>query len=216
MYGDGAVDVKLPSDITFRHLRFDVEHLDGWKALLSPDEAARADGFRGPKRREEFILGRAAARLLLAERLGIDPSSVPLRVAGSGAIDVLDSELHLSISHSGDRAVAAAAPRLIGVDVETIAPRRADLERFMLHPQEHDLLESIPLETDRARILCWTLKEATLKAMRTGLRTSPKRLRLFVDVAAEAARAVTDDGAEWDLQFEEWDGFYVAVAYAED
>lgn len=203
---------NLPPDVTFRHLRFDPEHLELWEGLLSAEEAERLAGFTGPKRRQEFILGRAAARLLLSERLDIDPGDVPLEVADSGAIDVIGADLHVSIAHSGDHAVAAASSRMLGVDIESIVPRHTELHRFLLHPEEYDLLETIPLDHDRSQILCWTLKEATLKAMRTGLRFSPKKLRLEIDVSGETGIAHVTEGGHWTLFFEEWDEYYVAVA----
>jgi 4'-phosphopantetheinyl transferase len=205
--------LDLPPDITFQHLRFDQDHLERWESLLSPEEAIRAGRFPRAKRRDEFVLGRAAARLLLAQRTGTEPGDVALAVAESGAIDVIGSPLHVSIAHSGDHAVAAAAPRRVGVDIEGIATRHADLARFMLHPEEHHLIDSIPLDPDRTHILCWTLKEAALKAMRTGLRTSPKKLRLELDLDAESAVVHVDGGATWTVRFEEWDGYYVALAF---
>ena len=203
---------NLPPDVSFRHLRFDPDHLERWETFLSAGELERVDGFTGTKRRQEFILGRAAARLLLSERLSLRPGDVPLEVAESGAIDVLGAELHVSIAHSGDHAVAAASSRMIGVDIESIAPRHSELHRFLLHPDEYGLLENIPLDRDRSQILCWTIKEATLKAMRTGLRFSPKKLRLEIDVDGETAVAHVEGGGHWAVFFEEWDEYYVAVA----
>ncbi len=204
---------NLPPDITFQHLRFDVEHIERWEALLSPEEAGRAARFTRAKRREEFVLGRAAARLLLSQRIGTDPGDVALEVAESGAVDVIGADLHISIAHSGDHAVAAAGPRMLGVDIEAIAARHVDLAGFMLHPEEHHLIESIPLDDERTHILCWTLKEATLKAMRTGLRISPKKLRLNLDLDAERALVHVDGGATWTVHFEEWDDYFVALAF---
>lgn len=205
----------LPSDITFRHLRFDPDHLAGWRAMLSDEEEERVRGFTQEKRIREFILGRAAARLLLSERLGIHPGVVPLEVAESGAVTVAESPVSVSIAHSGDHAVAAAASRGVGVDIESIAPRHASLHRYLLHPDEHDLLDSVPLDPDRAQILVWTLKEATLKAMGTGLRFSPKKLRLHVDFAAERAVVEVEGGGRWSACFEQWDNYYVALAFSE-
>ncbi|MEX0822254.1 MAG: 4'-phosphopantetheinyl transferase superfamily protein [Rhodothermales bacterium] len=213
----------LPSDITFHHLRFDPDQLERWVALLSPEEAKRAAEFPRTKRREEFVLGRAAARLMLAERIGTNPVDVGLEVAEGGAVDVVGMDLHISIAHSGSHAIAAAAPRMLGVDIEGIRARHAGLADFMLHPDEHGLIDAMPLDTERSHILCWTLKEATLKAMRTGLRVSPKKLRLDVDLASERATVHVDGhvdsnvdcGATWTAYFEEWDGYYVAIAFEE-
>lgn len=204
--------MHLPSDITFRHLRFDPEHLETWIALLSEVEAERLEGFTQQKRRQEFVLGRAAARMLLAERLDIVPKDVLLEVAESGAVDVVGTDLHISIAHSGDHAVAAAAPRYVGVDIEAIVTRHAELHRYMLHPDEYELVDALPLDRDRAQILCWTLKESVLKAMRMGLRYSPRNLRLYIDMERTVARVHADNGRQWEVYFEQWDDYYVAVA----
>lgn len=203
---------QLPSDITFRHLRFDPEHLETWEALLSEAEEERLQGFTQQKRRQEFVLGRAAARMLLAERLDIVPKDVLLEVAESGAVDVVGTDLHISIAHSGDHAVAAAAPRYVGVDIEAIVTRHAELHRYILHPDEYEVVDALPLDSDRAQILCWTLKESVLKAMRVGLRYSPRKLRLHIDMARTAARIDADNGQQWEAYFEQWDDYYVAVA----
>ncbi len=204
--------MTLPADVTFRHLRFDPDHLEAWETLLSADEVRRARTFSRGKRKEEFILGRAAARMLLSERMGMDPEDVLLEIAEGGAVDVVDSNLHVSIAHSGDHAVAAAAPRYVGVDIETISPRHVDLHRYMLHPDEYHLMETLPLDRERAQILCWTLKEAVLKGMRVGLRYSPRKLQLEIDMEGAAATVHTENGRRWTAFFEEWDAYYVAVA----
>lgn len=206
----------LPPDITFRHLRFDPDHLESWEALLSSAEEERLQGFTQQKRRQEFVLGRAAARMLLSERLEMVPGDVLLEVAESGAVDVVGSDLHVSIAHSGDHAVAAAAPRYVGVDIEAIMPRHAELHRYMLHPEEYELVEALPLETERAHILCWTLKESVLKAMRLGLRYSPRKLRLNINLDRTSAVVDAENGQRWDVYFEQWDDYYVAVAVEPD
>lgn len=204
--------IVLPPDITFRHLRFDPEHLEAWEALLSPAESERLKGFTQQKRRQEFVLGRAAARMLLSERLETVPEEVLLEVSESGAVDVVGTDLHVSIAHSGDHAVAAAAPRYVGVDIEAIVPRHAQLHRYMLHPDEYNLIDALPLDTDRAHILCWALKESVLKAMRVGLRYSPRKLRLNIDMARTAAVVDAENGQRWEAYFEQWDDYFVAVA----
>ena len=184
------------------------------RVLLSAEELQRVEAFADPKRRREFVLGRAVARLLLSERLAVAPAEVVLKVAESGVVEVAAGGLYLSISHSGDWAVAAASPRRIGVDIERIAPRLPELEQYMLHPDEPSLTEVLPLDKERANILCWTLKEATLKAMHRGLAYSPKKLRLDVDFKAGQATVRDAEGCLWEAWFEERDGYYTAVSVA--
>ncbi len=204
----------LPADVALRYLHAESGDGDRMRNLLSAEERRRIKTFSNPKRRREFVLGRAAARLLLSERLAVAPSEVPLRATASGAVEVGADGWRLSISHSGDWAVAAAAPRRIGVDIERIAPRLPELERYMLHPDEPSLADVLPIDKVRADILCWTLKEATLKAMQRGLGYSPKKLRLDVDFETGRATVRDAEGRHWEAWFEERDGYYAAASAA--
>lgn len=204
----------LPVDVTIRYLHSEDGDGHRMRALLSVEEIQRVEAFADPKRRKEFVLGRVAARLLLSERLAVMPSDVALRVADSGVVEVASGGLYLSISHSGDWAVAVASPRWIGVDIERIAPRFPELEQYMLHPDEPSLADVLPLDKERANILCWTLKEATLKAMHRGLAYSPKKLLLDVDFEAGRATVRDADSRLWEAWFEERDGYYAAVSVA--
>ena len=205
--------MQLPSDVTYRLLRYDPAAEPSWRALLSPEEQAQLEGFRLAKRRREFTLGRVAARTLLAERLGVAPGEVPLRVAEGGALEVAGCPQAVSIAHAGGQAVAAVAARRVGVDLERIRPRHPELPRFLLHADEYAPFERLPLDRARATILYWTLKEAMLKGLGTGFRLSPKKLRLCVDLEGGRAEAEVEGGTPWQLRFEERGGFYLAVAY---
>ena len=207
--------MNLPNDIT---LRFDVRPASAPLALdvLTRDEQAQIEGFGSEKRRREFALGRATARTLLAERLAVAAPDVPLRVAADGAPE-LEGGLRVSIAHAATPeqtiAVAAVGERPLGVDLEPIRPRRPDLYRFLLHPDEYDMMDRLG-DHDAAQVLIWTLKEATLKAMRTGFRVSPKKLRLAVEPASHSATVQVEAGTAWSLRFTERDGCFLAVAFA--
>lgn len=185
-------------------------------ACLTPEERERLVAFGSAKRRREFALGRATARALLAERLALDEAAVPLRVGEDGAPEVEGALLHLSIAHAStpERSVAAVAvaPHAVGVDVEVIRPRRPDLHRFLLHPDEGELLEALPCERDAAQVLLWTLKEAVLKARRSGLRTSPKAVCLALEPDEGTATAHLGEEV-WRLRYARRDGYFVAVAF---
>lgn len=203
----------LPPDIELHECTYDPAAAPAWEAWLSAEERARLARFTHAGRREAFLAGRAAARQLLAARLGVAPAEVPLCVAPDGAVEVEGCSLHVSIAHSGVRAVAAAAEQVVGVDLEAIAERRPGVERFMLHPDEHDRFAALPLDYTRSLILYWAVKEATLKGLRTGLRLSPKKLLVDLDLAARAAVVDVEARESWSVRFEEQGGFFLAVAY---
>lgn len=205
--------MQLPGDIAMREVPIDRMDPGAWAAWLSEAEQARAAGIRHAQRRAAFVAGRMAARGLLADRLHVAPPDVPLRVAEDGAVEAGRTGWHVSIAHSGARAVAVAARRPVGVDIEVITPRRPGVQRFLLHPDEYAAFEALSCDPTRALILYWTLKEATLKGLRTGLRLSPKKLRLSIDEAAGSASVWVEQGEPWEARYEERDGYFVAVAY---
>lgn len=171
------------------------ERLSRWRSWLSPRERERVNTFGARSRREEFVAGRAAARHLLAAALDVDPPAVPLIVADDGAVDVggregrstatRGGEWLLSITHCGPHAVAGIAPHPVGLDLEAIVERDPGLERFLMHPDDRGLLEALPYDHSASLVLVWTLKEAVLKARRSGFRTSPKKLRLSIHPVGE-------------------------------
>ena len=206
--------LELPPDVD---LRWAVAGNDAHKEhyhLLSNPERERYAEIRHPKTQLHFLLGRVALRLLLEQRLGIPAAEVPLVVAADGGVEVAASTLRVSIAHAGNRAVAVARSGLVGVDLEPIRARSPALVGFMLHPSEWDAYAALPLDATHRLILYWTLKEAVLKALRTGLRRSPKQVRLVVDVSAGAGQALLEDHSPITLRFMEHEGYYVSVAYA--
>ena len=205
--------MQLPVDIHYRWMTYDAGHEADWLELLSAAEHARWQAFGRAVRRRSFLLGRAAARLLLADTYDLAPASVPLRVAEDGAVVVDGRSCTVSITHTGPHAVAATGRRPLGVDLERIQERDAGLSRFLLHPEEEGLLERLPLDRVRAVILCWTIKEAALKACRRGLRMFPSRLRVAIDTAAQSAVVQMPDDTTWAVRFEEREGLYLAVAF---
>ena len=207
--------MRLPDDIALRvALRADAAPLP--TDALSAEERERLAGYHRPKRQREFTLGRAVTRALLADRLGGDPAAIPLEVADDGAPEVRGDSLHVSIAHTatGTATVAAAAVgrRRLGVDVEAIRPLRDGIERFFLRPDEKPLVEQLP--EGSALVVLWALKEAVLKAERTGFQTSPMKLRLVLDGPGNAA-ATVEEGGGWTLRWAERAGCIVVVAFEE-
>ncbi len=210
------VELRLPPDVSYRWLRDDPQRFAEHQALLSSDERERVSNFLAEKRRHEFTLGRAAARSLLSERLNLPPSEIPLDVAADGGLVIQGSNLHVSISHSARQAVAVVGERPVGVDLETIKPLTTDIRRYVYHDDDYALFDGLALDPDRAQILAWALKEAALKARRSGLRYSPRRMRIELALPDHSAILHEDTGVTWHLTFREVDGLYLAVAYRPD
>ena len=180
---------------------------------LSAEERNRLKGIRHAGQRRHFLLGRAALRGLLAERSGARPEDVRLHQAADGGVDVYGGGLWASITHSGAHAVAGTGERRLGIDLERIQPRHERLARRILHQDEWRMFEALPLDRVRKVVLVWTLKEAALKSIRTGLRRPPRDVRLEIAFPEGEARGYAPDRAPLHLCFEERDGYYLSVAY---
>ena len=187
---------------------------DGHHALLDPEERARCGTFGSAERRRSFIAGRTALKTLVARHTGKAPGAVHIHVAEAGSLSV-DGPWHVSLAHSGVWAVAALAPVPIGIDLEQIQPRDPAVARFLFAPDDRDTLDTLPGTDSERLVLAWTLKEAVLKARRSGFRCSPKAIQLQVDAQAQTAHATvarTTPHDHWHLSFGRRHGYWWAWA----
>jgi 4'-phosphopantetheinyl transferase len=168
---------------------------------------------RAESRQRSFLLGRAALRTLLADLTNTDPSRVALQVLSDGRVLAPETPYHVSISHSGDRALAVVSRRRIGVDIEQVTERPESLLRYVLHRDEVDHVERLPIPKDETLFLCWTIKEAVLKAVGTGLMRSPKSVRLEIDYDNGRASVHDETGITWDVLFERQNDYMLALAF---
>jgi phosphopantetheine--protein transferase-like protein len=145
---------------------------------LAPDEMARAQSLSNSATRHCFIEWRVVLRSLLGAYLQQSPATVSLAYGPFGK-PMLDSTtlLRFNLAHSADLAVfaftlAGTQDTDIGVDVERLRshPRALDIARRFFSRDEVAYLQSVP-DTDRdsAFFLCWTRKEACVKALGQGL-----------------------------------------------
>jgi phosphopantetheinyl transferase len=107
--------------------------------------------------------------------------------------------------------LAAVSPRAIGIDIEPIRQRVADLYTYVLHPEEHGLLEGAE-DVNSLTLRAWVVKESVLKATRVGLRRSPKDVRLTYEAGGSGV-ARLPEGDAWQFQYVERDGFVLAIAF---
>jgi len=204
---------RLPATVSLQAVTYDAAAAERWTTWLSAEETACLETFGAESRRHEFVAGRAAARGLLSDALSIPPAAVPLRRDADGGVHVEGSAWRVSIAHSGPHAVAAAAGHAVGVDLEHIEPRDPAVADFLFAPADRDRPRRLPYDPDASLILCWVLKEATLKARRSGFRTSPKDLRLAVDPETETATVRIVDERAWRLVYARLDAYWGAVAW---
>ncbi|OQO92659.1 4'-phosphopantetheinyl transferase [Saccharomonospora piscinae] len=173
-------------------------------ALLDPPERDRHAAYRRAEDKQRFLTGRALAKTVAGEALGLPPSSVHFDATCTdcgkqhGPVRVPGAPLALSISHSGDRVgVALTSGTPVGLDVESAA-RDADdgLIEYALNDTERAGLPAAKAERTRAFFTFWTRKEALMKATGRGLRI-PLRA-LTVSGADEPARLLASDDSALD------------------
>ena len=197
---------------------------DSW---LSDDEKKIAAGFRVPKRRADWRLGRWTAKqvvcaYLLQEDLVL--SSLEIRAAGDGAPEAFykgePAAVTISISHSRDRSFCAAGPLGIGIgcDLEWVEPREENFAADYFTAEEISFIPQAPTKRELAETLIWSAKEATLKILRKGLSRDTRTVLIHPDLSGpdDAWRRWTGRCMESGRIFNGWwraaDGFVYTVA----
>ena len=151
--------------------------LDPLLATLSPDERDRADRFVFERDQRRFIAARGLLRRLLGIRLGAEPDSLQFEYGERGkpflAARMGQSDVSFNVAHSQGHAVfGLTSGASLGVDVEVVrqlhdAPAMA--ERFFSLKERDQLRALPPSQREVAFFLCWTRKEAYIKALGAGL-----------------------------------------------
>ena len=145
--------------------------------LLDRKELSRADRFLYPGPRRRFILLRAALRDLLCDRLDCDNDNLSFGSAEHGKpfalVGDVPAAIQFNVSDSGRHGLIAIAPQgQIGIDAEERSTARDldGLAETVFGPDEQAYVASArgPEKVHRFYRL-WTMKEALLKALGTGL-----------------------------------------------
>lgn len=196
--------------LCYADLRGLAHRLEAFRALLSPDETARAARFATEELRTRCALRRGLLRHRLGQAMGRDPATLAFAygpmgkpfLPGGPAFNLADCKDHVLIAIAPHEAVE------LGVDVERLRrlPDAAGIAERFFAPEERDAFAALPdALRDEAFLNGWTRKEAFIKATGQGLSTPldrfaveltpgrPARL-LSLDGALEAG-----DAAEWSL-----------------
>lgn len=150
-------------------------------ALLAPEEQARARRFRGELLARRYRRAHAALRILLGRELGCVPAAVPILSPAGQKPRLRDSGLGFNLSHSQNlAAIVLAHGREVGIDVEVRGRELGDVCRLaerIFHPNEASALAELP-ERGREEVFLrlWTVREALLKALGTGLAAPPETI----------------------------------------
>ena len=202
-------------------------HRDSFIRTLAADERTRAERFHFQRDRENFITAHGVLRAILSLYLNRGPESLSFCYSSHGkpalACKSGGDAIRFNMSHShGVVLYAVTRGRDIGIDVEFI---RRDLEaeqiaeRFF-SPSEIATLRALPSSLRRhAFFLCWTRKEAYIKARGEGLSIALDQFDVSLIPGKPAGllstRPDSDEALGWSLQDLTLDlGYAAALAVA--
>lgn len=159
------------------NLNLEPEVLSRLGSILDKNEKARAARFHFARDRDHFTACRGILRELLGGYLGSSPASLEFSYGEFGKpVHVpRDSRpsIGFNISHSSGLAVLAFAGNCeIGIDLEPISPEFAGEEIAKRYFSAREVAELIALPAElrpEGFSLCWTRKEAYVKARGLGL-----------------------------------------------
>ncbi|HEY7499939.1 MAG TPA: 4'-phosphopantetheinyl transferase superfamily protein [Vicinamibacterales bacterium] len=176
--------------------------------MLAPDERARADRFHSPRERAQFIVARGALRSILGDYLGASPRRLEFRRSPFGKPSLVGPSNLLpdfNVSRASDVMVCAIAERArVGIDIETVGRTAGERdESAYFSPVERDSLGRLaPDRRAEAIAVCWTRKEAFIKAHGEGLSFPLDAFDVSVHPDPPrvlATRPDRDEAARWSL-----------------
>ena len=151
--------------------------IESFRDILDADERARADSFHFQSDREHFIAAHGVLRIILGAYLNRLPSCLSFQRSSYGKPalipDPFSDVIRFNLSHSHGMALyAIARSREVGIDLEFIrcgVHEDQIAERFF-SSREIATLRMFPAALrNHAFFLCWTRKEAYIKARGEGL-----------------------------------------------
>jgi 4'-phosphopantetheinyl transferase len=200
-------------------------HLQSWLGLCDDQERDRAARFFLEKDRRDFIAAHALLRSMLAFygtfpaaqwRFIADPDGKPRIDLRSGGVAL---EFNLSHTRGLVAGVVAAAGLRVGIDVEEIEPRKADFrtaEELFAPAEVRALMAMPPAERVAGFFRYWTLKEAYIKAVGSGLAMPLQSFSFTLvppRITFEAGSG--DDAAAWEFAVVQTTGRHIlSVAVA--
>lgn len=178
-----------------------------FEASLAPEETARANRFRFHGDRSAFVATRGILRELLGRYLKRAASQIELEYGPQGKPalrqDSSGKSVQFNVSHShGVALLAFAIGRNVGVDVELVRPDFATqqiAERYFSAQEVSELRQLPPSVQDEGFFLCWTRKEAYIKARGEGLSIPLKSFQVSL-TPGKPEHLQAPDSSQWNLR----------------
>ncbi len=160
--------------------------------ILSNEEMEKYSSFKVPKRKNEWLAGRFAAKTVVNKLLNsnLNLREIPITYdTNRRPLCLLNGKTYLlSITHSGNWAAAIVKDEntsFLGMDIEKIEVR----SKFWIEDYFHkdEAKDQMPEHLTKL----WTIKEAILKALAIGLTVSLLDIKIARQRDTEAARKST-------------------------
>lgn len=152
-------------------------------SYLSLAEKERAARYKTEELQIRFIAARGRLREILGIHLNTSPHQIEFIYNPFGKPFLHSkhlSSLHFNLSHSHDRlAIALTTNSQVGIDIERHSKDK-DLSKIIFSEQESKLYNKLPEHAKKDRLFqAWTLKEAYVKALGSGLNTDIRNVEVI-------------------------------------
>ena len=167
------------------------------RAELSETETIQYAQFKNERRKESWLRGRRALKILLRD-LEFAEHRGELRDTDTSA--TFFPHPAFSLSHSQDLAIAIAclAPAFgVGIDLEFIRPTKPQMARFYLSESEREWLDELDSEErSLQQIRLWTVKEALFKSDLNNLGRTLLRYELEDPISIAGRASIKESAAK--------------------
>jgi 4'-phosphopantetheinyl transferase len=196
--------------------------LHRFESTLNADEQARANRFHFEKDRNHFVAARGILRDLLGKYQRRAPADLQFDYGPQGKPSLRgepqENSVQFNVSHSHGLALLAfARGHDVGIDVELIRPEFAVDEiadRYFSEEEARELRGLPPSLRAEAFFLCWTRKEAYIKARGEGLQIPLTSFHVSL-TPGQPERLKSADSSLWSLHSLRPDPRYVGALVGE-
>lgn len=186
----------------------DQSEIDGFAKVLSPDESEKANRFKFNKHRSNYITSRYYLRVLTGMYIATKPHKIVFHYTDKDKpyIKPDSNNIKFNLAHSGNRCVFAFTKIYdVGIDIEhkrEIPDAREICHRFFSEKEIEDLNKVNDELVSDTFLLCWTRKEAFIKAVGEGLSYPLAEFTVSLDNNTPEITGISKDQSEvtlWNL-----------------
>jgi 4'-phosphopantetheinyl transferase len=197
--------------------------VNSFLATLGEDEIEKAGRFKFKKDRDQYMLARGLLREILSQYTGIDPKELRFGYGTQGKPFLIpEPNVAFNLSHAqGAVLCAVAIDCAVGVDLEYLREDIDDqaLAERCFSPSEVAALAGLsPKGQKKAFFVCWTRKEAYIKALGEGLSIDLRSIEVLDHPDTPRPLQIGGDSGEaarWTLTNLEVPAGYVAALAVE-